>query len=80
MENILGIPQELRVRKGGQDDNGMFHGRHFVALLKVAMRKEEVVLTETGHAGPTRRGLGGIKALQHGIRRTRQILSDRINP
>ncbi len=84
MENMLGTPRDLRVcaggRAGGRDHNGMFRDRHFVTLLEVAMRKEEAVLTEPGRTGPSRRGLGGVKALQIGIRRTRRLLSDKINP
>lgn len=80
MENILGIPRDLRVCAGGRDHNGMFRDRHFVTLLEVVIRREEAVLTEPGHIGLSRRGLGGIKALQMGIRGARQLLSDRINP
>ena len=80
MENILGIPRDLRICAGGRDHIGMFRDRHFVTFLEVAMRKEEAVLTEPGRTGLVRRALGGIKALQAGIRGTRQLLRDRINP
>jgi len=80
MENILGVPRDLRVCAGGRDHNGMFRDRQFATLLEVAMRKEEAVLTEPGRTALSRRGLGGTKALQISIRGTRQLLSDRINP
>ncbi|KAI2783063.1 hypothetical protein F4815DRAFT_491698 [Daldinia loculata] len=73
MENLLGIPQEFRIGRRGNNHGGLLCEPEFFRILKAVLSKEELICKPD-------LGKGGVNALRKYIEQTRQILRDSIEP
>jgi hypothetical protein len=81
MENLLGLPRDLRVGTHGRVHNGLLSDKNFVAILQVIIQKEEVELGQPVQPGrPLKKGLDGIKTLRSSMKKAMQLFKDNISP
>ncbi|KAI1868755.1 hypothetical protein JX265_006734 [Neoarthrinium moseri] len=72
VESLLGLPHELRLSTRREEPQGLFHEPGFMDIAGPIMKKEE--------GGEPHQGRGGIKCLRKYIKKTKQLLRNRIAP